>query len=181
MLYTTKELLESGETEYSIRNKLKSGSLYLIERGIYSTSAHEKYRNEVLVSKKYPFAILTGLSAFFLYSLTDFIPDCYYLATEQHSFPIRKSDIKQSYQDHSFFEVGAIYKEVDEGVVRTYDLERLLIELLRLKEKYPRELYYDVLNSFRKIKNNLDFYKINQYAKAFKNGNLLLMKIKEIL
>ena len=181
MIYTTKELLDKGETEYSIRTKVSDGSLYLIERGFYSVDSSSIFANEVFISKKYPYAILTGLSAFYIYGLTDHIPDYFYLATEQHSFPLRRDDVKQSYQEPSFFEIGVTYKELDEGIVKTYDLERLLIELFRLKEKYPKEIYYEVLNSFRKIKNRIDFYKVNQYLKAFSNENNLLLKIKEAI
>ena len=180
MIYTTKELLKNGETEYSIRKKLNSGSLYLLERGIYS-DRQDDIDNESFVSNRYPHAIITGLSAFYLYDLTDYIPEYYYLATEQHSFPIRKDSIKQSYQDSSFFEVGVIYKKFEDGYVRTYDLERLLIETIRLKEKFPREIYYEVINAFRKNKAKIDFYKLNQYLKSFKNGGVLLAKIKEII
>ena len=181
MIYTTKELLENRETEYSIRNKVIKGELYLIERGVYSDKPNAIYRDEVLISKKYPSGILTGLSAFYIYELTDYIPSCFYLATIQHSFPIRKKDIKQSYQDSSFFEVGSTILELDEGSIKIYDLERLLIELVRLKEKYPKEIYYEVINSYRKIKDSLDFYKLNEYLKSFSNGNNLLLKIKEII
>ena len=179
MILTTKELLELGETEYSIRKKLNSGSLRLIERGFYSTNSDDNSNDEVFVSKKYPFAVITGLSAFYIYGLTDYIPDYFYLATEQHSFPVRRRDIKQSYQDKSFFEIGVVNKKLDEGNVRTYDLERLLIELFRLKEKYPREIFYEVLSSFRKIKNQIDFYIVNRYLKSFSNGSNLLLKIKD--
>lgn len=181
MIYTTKELLKLGETEYSIKKKTIDGSLNIIERGLYSDGFMDNYINEILIAKKYPSAVLTGISAFSIYGLTDYIPDCYYLATEQHSFPIRRSDVKQSYQDKAFFEVGVINKELDDGVVRTYDLERLLIELFRLKEKYPREIYYEVLNSFRKIKDKIDYYKVNQYLKYFSNGSGISLRIKEAI
>lgn len=181
MIYTTKELLKRGETEYSIRCKIKDKHLFLIERGFYSEEPNSTFRNEALVSKKYPQAILTGLSAFNLWNLSDYIPDYFYLATEQHSFPIRKADISQSYQEDTFFKVGLIVKNTDDGFVKTYDLERLLIELFRLKEKYPKEIYYEVLNSFRRIKDKIDFYKLNRYLKYFSNGDSLLMKIKEAL
>ena len=176
MIYTTKELLAKNETEYSIRNKLLSKKLFLVERGLYSDEPHS-FVDEAYISKKYPNAILTGLSAFYLYDLTDHIPDCFYLATEQHSFPIRRKDVVQSYQDGAFFDIGVTFKDG----VRTYDLERLLIELFRLKEKLPREIYYEVLSSFRKNKNNIDFYKVNNYLKRFSNGNSLAMRIKEAL
>ena len=181
MIYTTKELLKLGETEYSIRNRVKSHTLYLVERGLYSTESDEIARTEAYISKKYPFAIFTGLSAFFIYGLTDYIPNNFDLATEQHSFPIRRKDVKQSYQDKAFFQIGVVSKQLDEGVIKIYDLERLLIELFRLREKYPPEIYYEVLTSFRKIKNSIDFYKLNIYAKNFSNGANLLLRIKEAL
>ncbi len=180
MIYKAQELLTLGESEYSIRNKVSSGKLFLVDRGIYSDKNHN-YVNEAFICKKYKKAILTGLSAFYIYGLTDYIPDKFYLATKQHSFPIRKDNVSQIYQDKSFFEVGKKTMEYDGGIINIYDMERLLIELVRLKSKYPAELYYEVLSSFRKNKDKLDFYKINEYSKKFKNNDSLLRKIKEIL
>ena len=176
MIYTTKELLAKGETEYSIKNKLSSNELFLVERGLYSEDS-QFFVDESYISKKYPNAVLTGISAFYLYDLTNHIPDCFYLATEQHSFPIKRKDVVQSYQDKTFFRVGATSK----NNTFIYDLERLLIELFRLKEKYPKEIYYEVLSSFRKNKDKLDFYKINDYLRYFSNGDSLALKIKEAL
>lgn len=180
MIYSTEELLKNGETQYSIRNKLNNAELFLVERGIYSDDPHPLI-NECYISKKYPHSIITDLSALFIYDLTDHIPTYFYLATAQHSFPIRKDNVKQSYQDHSFFLVGKATIEYDNGLINIYDLERMLIELIRLKEKYPPEIYYEVINSFRKNKDKLDFYKINEYVKHFKNGKSLLQKIKEMI
>ena len=84
-------------------------------------------------------------------------------------------------QSPSFFAVGVVTKEVDEGLINIYDLERLLIELFRTKDKYPSEIYYEVVASFRKIKNKIDFYKVNQYLKSFSNGDSILLKIKEVI
>lgn len=180
MIYTTKDLLKKGETEYSIKNKLLSGKLVLIERGMYSDE-DIFYVDEAYICKKYPNAIITGLSAFAIYDLTDNIPDYFFLCTEQHSFPIRRKDVKQSYQDSSFFEVGKTNIETKNGVICTYDLERLFIELIRLKEKYPKDLYHEVLSSFRRVKNKLDYYKLNMYCKYFSNNDSLIAKIQEIL
>ena len=180
MIYTTEELIKNNETQYSIKNRLINKTLFLIERGIYSDEENPLL-NECYISKKYPHAIITDLSAFYIYDLTDHIPTNFYLATIQHSFPIRRDDVVQSYQDPSFFSIGVTTIKYEKGVINIYDLERMLIELIRLKEKYPPELYYEVVNSFRKIKNKLDFYKINEYAKHFKNGKNLLQKIKEII
>ena len=182
MVYTTKELLELGENDYSIRKKLEEESLFLIERGLYSTDPREKHLDEVAICKKFPSSILTGISAFHIHGLTDLIPDKFYLATLQHSFPIRRDDVVQSYQDESFFDIGMMYVQYTEyGNIRIYDFERMLIELFRLKEKYPPELFYEVVNSFRKKRHLINFYRINQYLEHFSNGKSLQQKIKEYI
>ena len=180
MVYSTKQLLEKGETEYSIRKKVLNKEIFLVERGIYSDKENI-FIDEAYISTKYPNAVITGLSAFYIYNLTDHIPDYFFIATEQHSFPIKRKDIKQSYQHESFFQIGIVEMETDTGIVRIYDLERLLIELFRLKEKYASEIYYEVLAEFRKKKEIIDFYKVNEYCKHFINGGSLLSKIKETI
>ena len=180
MIYTTKELLKNGETQYSIKIKLNNRKLFLIQRGLYSDSK-SNYIDEGYICKKYPKAVLTGLSAYAIYDLTDFIPDKFYLSTEQHSFPIRRKDVVQTYQDPSFFSVGIIEMDTDDGKVRIYDLERLLIETIRLKERIAPDLYNEVIKSYRKIGDKLDYFKLNNYLKKFKNGKRLGIKIIEVI
>lgn len=180
MVIATKELLRKGETQYSIKQKLKNKELFLLQRGIY-VDEPVHFVDEQYICIKYSHAIITGLSAFYYYDLTTFIPEKFYLATMQHSFPIRNASIIQSYQNKSIFYIGKHTVNKDGQTINIYDLERTLIELIRLKEKYPSEIYYEVINSYRKIKNNLDFYKINEYAKHFRNGGNLIKKIKEII
>lgn len=177
MIITAKELIAQGETEYSIRKKVSTKELYLVERGMYSDEPFP-FINEAYLCKKYPHAVLTGLSAYCLYDLTDSIPDKFYFATEQHSFPIRRKDVVQSYQEPSIFPIGITHTETDAGKVQIYDLERMLIETIRLRERLPADLYYEVIESFRKRKDELDFYTLAEYLKRFRNGNMLLYKIK---
>ena len=180
MIYTTKELLSRGETQYSIRCKLSRGELFLVECGLYSDN-DSPFFTETCIFKKYPHAILTGISAFVFYDLTDFVPDKYYVATLQHSFPIRRKEVSQSYQEDPYFEAGSIVVESDSGPVRIYDLERTLIELFRMSDKYPNELYIEVLRNFRERKDEIDFYKLNQYLTLFRNGTHLAKRIREAI
>ena len=180
MIYTTRELLELGESEYSIRCKVKSKSLFLIERGVYSDKQNQLF-DEVMLCTKYRDVIITGLSAFAIYGLTTQIPEYHYVASKQHSFPIRRREVVQSYQDCSFFSIGVTTMNYHHGAIKIYNLERLLIETIRLKEKMPPELYYEVISSFRKIKDTLSFVIINEYCQYFKNGSSIINKIKEII
>jgi len=180
MIYTTDELLKSGETEYSIRRKIACGFLFKISNGFY-TDEKEYVIDEEYISKRYPLAIFTGFSAFYMRDLTDGIPPFFYLATAQKTFPIRRNDVKQSYQSSTIVEIGATTIKWNGTEIRTYDLERLLIELIRLRKKYPSDLYFEVLNSFRDKKDELDFSIVQEYLPHFDGGANILLRIKEVI
>ena len=177
MVYSYRDLVAKRYNQRSIAKAIKDGWLFKLDTGLYSdVSPYEK--NEVYISKKYPKCVLTGHSAFYVYGLTDVAPEKFYLASKQHSFPIKDEMIIQYYQEDNL-EVGAIFFPISGGQIRIYNLERLLIELFRLKKKYPPELYYEVLSAFRDRKDELDIYLINQYLTKFRNGAKILEKIKE--
>ena len=62
MIYTTKELIELGENDYSIRKKVADESLFAIERGLYSTNREERRLDEVAMCKKVSAGILFLIS-----------------------------------------------------------------------------------------------------------------------
>ncbi len=171
MVYHYKELLESGLNRYQIEKKVSNGELYKIEKGIYSD---EKFPSELsVITKKYPKAILTLNSAFFYYELTDKIPDYYYLATDKKSSNIENDSVKQIFTKREFLDIGLTKMTIEDAEVNIYDKERMLIELIRYKSKLPYELYKEVLNNYRKIKDKLNFIKLYKYAQNFNNSYIM--------
>ena len=63
--------------------------------------------------------------------------------------------------------------KIEDTEVNIYDKERMLIELIRYKTKLPYELYKEVINSYRKIKEQIDFIKVYKYAKSFNNSYII--------
>ena len=180
MLFSYRELISRGETQYSIRKKVEAGVLFLAGRGLYSDQNHP-ILDEGYVSVKYPKAVLTGYSAFYLHDLTDGVPEFYYLATPYNVPAIKDSAIKQTYQDPAALEVGAVYLDTGSGKARVHDPERMLIELFRLRAKWPKDLYFEVLSAYRRRKNELDYGKLERYLGCFKNGRNLFARIREAL
>lgn len=180
MIYSTKELIESGETEYSIRLKVASGELHKLDRGYYSDGLNES-GSEPYYCKKNPDAVVTGYSAFCFHNLTDGVPDYCYLSTPRNSRPIRDPFVHQSYQSLDTINLGVSIEDTTAGTVRVYDLERTLIELFRLRTKYPSDLYYEVLSSLRERKDEIDWAKVYDYALAFRKEKRLFQKIKEAM
>lgn len=171
MVYHYKELIESGLNRYQIEKKIANKELYKIEKGIYS---NEKFPSELaIIAKKYSKAILTLNSAFFYYELTDKIPDYYYLATDKKARTIENRLVKQIFTKNELLEIGLTKMKIEDAEVNIYDKERMLIELIRYKSKIPYELYKEVLNNYRKIKDNLNFIKLYKYAQNFNNSYIV--------
>ena len=74
-------------------------------------------------------------------------------------------------------DIGLTKMKIEDTEVNIYDQERMLIELIRYKSKLPYELYKDVLNNYRKIKEKLNFIKLYKYAQNF--NNLYIMRTIE--
>lgn len=179
MLYYYNELLKKGLNRYQIEKKTKNKELYKISKGIYS---NEQYPNDLaVIVKKHPNVIITLNSAFFYYELTDKIPDCYYLATQKKSCIIKENNVKQIFSKKEFLEVGLTNVKIDGINVKIYDKERMLIELIRYRTKLPYELYKEVINNYRKIKNELNFIKIYKYAQIFNNSYIMKTIEKEVM
>ncbi len=179
MLYYFNELLENGLSKYQIEKKVENKELFKISRGIYSD---EESPNDLsVIVKKYPNVILTLNSAFYYYDLTDKIPEYYYLATDIKSYIIKDNSVKQVFMKKDFLKIGLAKCKIEETEISIYDKERLLIELIRYKTKLPYELYKEVINNYRKIKNELNFIKVYKYAQIFNSPYIMQTIEKEVM
>lgn len=61
----------------------------------------------------------------------------------------------------------------DNDYVYMYDKERLLIELIRKRNKIPFDYYKEIISNYRDIACELDMSKIEEYLDYFSNGNNL--------
>ncbi len=85
MLLTYQECLDRYGSDYQLKKEINNGNLFRKEKGIYSTARNTSEIDVIM--RKYPKAVCTGKSAFFYHSLTDVIPDHYYLATQEIRYP----------------------------------------------------------------------------------------------
>ena len=119
---------------------------------------------ELIIAAKYPKAVLTLNSAFYHYGLTDVIPEKYYLATDRDSYKITDTRVVQIFEKGDLLRLGEVKIEQDGCNINIYNRERLLVELLRHKSKFPFDYYKEVLLSFREIIDELDIRTIQDYA-----------------
>ena len=177
MVYTYKELLKIYKDDYNIKKAIDNKEIYKIEKGIYSD---KKIVNPLLVySKKYPNATITMDNAFYYYDLTDIIPDKICLATSSKSHTIDNVKIIQIYMKDNILNLGrTLVKLDDNNYIYMYDKERLLIELIRKRNKIPFDYYKEIISNYRDIAYELDMNKLEEYLDYFNNGNNLFAIIQ---
>ena len=171
MLYKYPECIERWHTDYQVKKQMEEGKLYQIERGVYSDIP--TVSTLAVLSFKYPNAIITMDSAFYYHGLTDVIPDAYHLATDKHAIQIRDSRINQYYVRSDIFKAGVTTMRRRDALIAIYDKERMLIELLRYKNKLPFDYYKEIIGNYRRIVHNLDIQRLQEYAESFPRAKMI--------
>lgn len=176
MLLTYQECLDKYGSDYQIKKEIGSGALFMKEKGIYST---KRNASEIdVIMRKYPRTVCTWKSAFYYHSLTDVIPDHYYLATKRTDTRIKDPRVVQSFLKEEIFDAGVTEIQYNHSDIRIYDRERMLIELLRFRSRTPMDYYKEIINNYRKLAFELDFGIVEEYAAMFKSGSKLMNMIQ---
>jgi len=179
MVLTRKQCLEKYGSHYQIKKTVASGDLFQIERGLYCDQP-EASALEILTAK-YPKAVITMDTAFYFHNLTDVIPDDYYLATPANAHAIHDGRVRQIFVPAAQFSVGVEEMQRQGIKIRIYNKERMLIELLRNKNKLPYDYYKEIIGNYRKRIYDLDTESIQDYAERFpKKGMIEEALAKEV-
>ena len=174
------DCLNEYGSDYMIQQKVDAGELFKVGKGIYSEDKHVP--ELAVIAYQYPNAVVTMRNAFYMYGLTDVIPDEYDLSTDRNASKIPGDHIKQYFAPSSFFEQGAETVDYKGYPIRMYNKERMLIELLRYKNKLPFDYYKEVLRGFRQILPQLDMQAIQDYVyEAPKSGKIMEILQTEVL
>lgn len=177
MIITYSECKEKFKSPFLIKKALQEGKLFQLEKGLYSD---KKYNSTLaIISKKYPNAIFTLNSAFYYHNLTDIIPEKFYLSTEKNAAKISDTRVIQKYENSNLLHSGVINMEYNGCQIKIYNKERLLIELLRNKNKLSYDLYKKVVNNYRNIIYNLNIQEIQEYAEIVPKSKLIQKALQE--
>ena len=177
MILTYKDCIKKYGTDYYLAKAIAEEEIYRVEAGIYST---EKYPLELeIIVKKYPNAIFTGEYAFYCHDLTDVIPEKYQIATKAKAAKLRDSRIEQIYTRDDLLYMGVVEIEIRGVKVRMYDKERMLIELLRNKKSMPYDMYKEIIGNYRRIIEDLQIWRIQEYADLFPKSKMINKALEE--
>lgn len=177
VVYTHKELREKYGSNYQIQKAVKIGDLYKIQSGIYSDKQSNHYLD--IFVKKYPNAIISGDSAYYYHNLTDVIPKKIFMTTQRTAGRFNDEHICQSYSIDNYFNLGKTSIEYEGVKINIYDKERMLVELIKNKNNTSYDYYKEIINNYRKIREDLDIYKLQEYANVHFNGEKIMTIIQD--
>jgi len=160
------ECVKRYGNHHRIARMVEAGELFKIEPGIYSDTK-AKPRELELIQARYPASVVTLLSAYYYYDLTDHIPEKYHLAMERGGTKIKDLRVVLHHVPVGTSETGVETKVINGTSMRIFDRERLLIETVRMRTKLPYDLYREVIGNFRQIINDMYPAKMYDYLEIF--------------
>ena len=177
MIYKYKELKKKYKSDYQIKKAISDKKIYKLDDGIYSDKKNNHYLEVFTV--KYPGAVLSGDTAYYYHNLTDVIPFKICFTTKRNCNRCDKKKYSQSFREDKYYELGKTTMNYEGLKVNIYDKEKMLVELVKNKKDTPYDYYKEIINSYRKIKSELNINKICKYTKVYPNGEKLLEMIQD--
>lgn len=176
MVWSYKECLDRYGTDYRIRQEISAGRLFQKEKGIY-TDQDNCSEIEIIITK-YPRAVYTGASAYYYYALTDAIPDEHVLATKRTDTRIKDPKVQQIFVKDELFGVGKRTMDYRGTTINIYSLERLLVDLIRSRAKVSFDYYKEIIESYRRIRDRLDYFEVEEYADKFRSHKAIMDAVR---
>ena len=180
MIYNYEECIKQFGNDYQIKKAMTSGKLFKIGSGLYSSE--KKVKDIEIFVKTHKGMVFTMESALYYLGISDAIPDKYVIATDKDSTKYKGSDIKQYYMNNDTISIGVINILFNGSLLPVFNKERMLIEVIRYKNKLPFDYYKEVVNYYRSHINDIDLSLVLDYLESFPKKQLITNTIQmEIL
>lgn len=177
MVMNFSECCEKFGGRYRTDQMIRKGELRRVATGLYSDTPD--WSDIEVVLARYPNAVVTMQSAYYYYELSDSIPEAIHLATDRDASKIYDERIVQHFMPKGTIGIGVVSSRLmNDEVSRVFDKERLLIETARNKTKLPYDLYKEVIESFRRIRETLYPSKLTDYLESFPKRESILRTIE---
>lgn len=182
MIYTAKQLLHKYENYVTLARLVKSGKLFKVSYGVYSDCDNSDAELETIFLT-YENITLTNESAFLYYDLSEYIPEKYTIVSDIKGTIISSDNVRQSFMSKDYLYIGRKRIKTKHGSFYIYDIERMLIEIIRLRKKFNYEYFKEIITSYRRkvINGELNIGKVFEYCKKFKNGDHIREEIEDLV
>lgn len=163
---TRQDVDAAGISSWFLSDFVKRNSLTKVAPGYYAGDdfiADDYF----ILQRRYPKYVFSGLSALYLLGLTDKIPTDMEVTAPQSYHPSRNkmdSLLIRRISNSAIYELGIReVKTMFGNVVRAYDEERTICDLIKSRDKYDAEVFIKAIKIYVRGKN--DQTKLFEYAK----------------
>lgn len=165
----TSQIQELGLSRPIIKKFVDRGLLERVRKGLYIL-ANEIADEYALVQMRNKYAVFSHATALFMLGLSDRTPHVYDITVPQGvnvSFLKKENEqIRCHYVQPHVFELGICTVKSPQGaIVKVYDPERCICDLIREKDKFDKQLYADAVKGYFRFKSNPG--KLLKYGKVF--------------
>lgn len=148
---------------------VRKNGLIKIAPGVYA-SENFIVDDYFVLQKRYPKYIFSGLSSLYLLHLTDKIPLNMYVTAPQGYNPskLKRENLTiHKISNPEIYSLGIIeVKTIYGNIVKTYDKERTICDLIKYRDKYDSETFVKALRLFKE--SNPNQIRLFRYAKTMK-------------
>lgn len=167
-LFRAGDLTTAGYSFRAIHELVNAGILEKVDRGVYRHAEHP-YDERLLLAERIPKGVYCLYSACFLHQLSDFV------ASEQHLAVPKKSryvlpefpPVQLYYWETAAYEIGIMEFFLDHASIRTYDREKTVCDMFRLRSKIGMDIVKEVLKNYLQQPGR-DLVKLHDYARKLR-------------
>lgn len=169
----TAELNQLGFSSRQIKNLLDEGVITRIKRGFYELTDYVN-REEVVIARLFPQAIIFLESALMYYGYTDRIPTAWQIAVDKNStktqYEIDYPTIEPYYLEPKFLEIGIVKIQTEGVTVKIFDRDRTICDVLRYEKKLEKEVFNNAIQRYVKDRKK-NIRKLFEYAEILNIRN----------
>ena len=180
MIYSYNECIAKFGSCYALKKAVADKKIFKIKEGLYTTEK-EPRELEIFV-KTHKDAVFTMYSAFYYLGISDHIPEKYYVATDKDASKYNSPDVIQYFMNNGLINYGKETIQYTGIDIPIFNKERMLIELIRYKNKIPFDYYKEIVSYYRNHINDLNVSLLFEYLEFFPKKNSIFKAIQlEIL
>ena len=176
----TSELREAGLYYKKIQNLLEQDKIEQIRRGYYQYTQENSFSEIPILKALFPDGVLCMESALDYYGYTDKTPSAWHLAIDSKTgrtrFHISYPIVKAHFLRTNRYLLGIEEVEIDGIIMRIYDRERTICDLLFHRNKLDAEIFNTAIHRYIAEQKKHEA-RLMKYAKLLR----VEKKIKEVL
>ena len=176
MIYSYSECIELFGSHYALTQAIADKKIFKIKDGLYSTEKKPK-ELEIFV-KEHKDAVFTLESAFYYLGISDVIPDKYVVATDKDASKYKDTNLKQYFMNNGLIKIGVTSINHSGVNIPIFNKERMIIEIIRYKNKLPFDYYKEIINNYRKIIPILNVQQIQDFAEKSPKSNMIIKTLQ---